>query len=122
MRTITGHHVNDCNRAITIEAEEPDRKTGAVINYDVTWMDRDHGGAYFAVSFQHEPIAEVGTNGVTNEVFLAILIDRLECFQQGPFACPENVEALDHLKAARAALLRRTDARIARGVEGTHTI
>jgi hypothetical protein len=58
---------------------------------------------------------EVG--GVTNEALLAIVIDRLEGFQAGPFACSENFTALTNAQAALEALQARTRDRLARGVE-----
>ena len=57
-------------------------------------------------------------NGTTNEAELAKVKHRLECFQEGPYPCEENAEALDHINKAIAALHRRTDNRKARGVEG----
>jgi len=74
------------------------------------------------VIFQNGPIAEVGVNGVTHEALLAILIDRLESFQRGPYASPDNKEALYSMRAALHALQRRTLKRMARGVEGTHHV
>ncbi len=70
--------------------------------------------------FQNGPIGEVGVNGVTHETLLAVLIDRMRCFQAGPYACRENAIALTHLEEALMWLQRRTVARIKRGVEGTH--
>lgn len=32
-------------------------------------------------------IAEVGTNGITHEALLAVLIDRLQSFQRGEYSC-----------------------------------
>lgn len=72
------------------------------------------------ILFQNGPIKEFGVNGLTQEALLAILIDRLEGFQSGPFACYENETALIHLRTALACLQIRTRARISRGVEGTH--
>lgn len=72
--------------------------------------------------FQNGPIAEVGVNGITHEALLAILIDRLEHFQNGPFANPHNRDALTHLQMAQKALHDRTRERMERGVEGTHTV
>lgn len=72
------------------------------------------------VHFQNGPIKEAGVNGVTQEALLAIVIDRLRCFQGGPFACKENGEALAYCHAALHQLQKRTLARIARGVEGTN--
>jgi len=50
------------------------------------------------VKFQNGPVQEDGTgvNGVQHEDLLAIIIDRLEAFQAGPYACEENAEALLH--------------------------
>lgn len=70
--------------------------------------------------FQNGPIAEAGVNGLTHEVLLEILIDRIAGFQAGPFACQANADCLEHLKAAQEVLLNRTRERMARGVEGTH--
>lgn len=72
------------------------------------------------VPFQNGPINEVGVNGHTQEVYLAILIHRLECFQAGPFKGEFNENALRHLKEAKMWLLERTRERMNRGVEGTH--
>ena len=43
-------------------------------------------------------------------------------FQSGPYASADNAEALACMEQAQAALQRRTRARMARGVEGTHTV
>ena len=56
--------------------------------------------------------------GVTNEALLAIVIDRLEAFQDGPYACAENEKALVGLRDALQALHDRTLNRTARQVEG----
>jgi hypothetical protein len=57
---------------------------------------------------------------VTDEALLAIQIDRLRSFQSGKFACRENAIALTHLEEAMMWLNKRTENRLARGVEGTH--
>lgn len=71
------------------------------------------------IAFQEGPIREHGVNGLSGEVLLAILADRLRHFQAGAYTCEENAEALQHIEAAAAAMARRTAARQARGVEGT---
>lgn len=63
-----------------------------------------------------------GVNGITHEVLLAVLIDRLQSFQTGQYANPFNQMALEHLQAAQKALLDRTRERQTRGVEGTHKV
>lgn len=71
------------------------------------------------IRFQIGPVKECGVNGIQNEQLLAIVIDRLEGFQAGPFACEENALALKSCIAAFEVLNARTADREARGVEGT---
>ncbi len=116
MREIKSHQINECNSAITIEAAEADPKTGGCHAYFLTVA----GGECTELQFQNGPIQEVGVNGLTNEALIAVVMDRLEGFQQGPFACAENLHALTHLGMALGRLHDRTKARTDRGVEGTH--
>lgn len=116
MRTITDHIANPVNDRITITVMDEPGAGGANHHYAV-----DVDGSETAsldIYFQLGPIAERGVNGVTQEVLLAVVIDRLRSFQAGPFACPENAEALDHAQNALECLKARTRARMARGVEG----
>jgi hypothetical protein len=118
-RELTGHQVNGCNEAIKIEVEDEPGRTGACHQYVMSYPCGPSRANYL-IRFQNGPIKEVGTNGITHEALLAILIDRLEGFQSGPYACPENGMALSCLHSAQRELKSRTEARIARGVEGTH--
>lgn len=77
-------------------------------------------GTVTSILFQNGPIKEFGVNGITQEVLLAIVIDRLRSFQEGPYACTENGNALLSAQAALGFLQMRTKSRITRGVEGTH--
>lgn len=72
------------------------------------------------VKFQNGPIKEAGVNGCHGEDLIAILIDRLQHFQKGDFACQDNDLALGHLHLALKDLNRRTKEREDRGVEGTN--
>lgn len=120
MRTLTEHQINECNQAITIEADPPDAENGnASHHYFIKIPDKQFA---YQISFQQGPIKDVGTNGITHEVLIAILIDRLRGFQSGPYACQENADALTALEIARDRLHARTRNRVARGVEGTHTV
>lgn len=74
------------------------------------------------VKFQNGPIAEAGINGVTHESLLAILIDRLACFQAGPYSSRFNAIAKTHLEEALMWLQKRTVERMQRGVEGTSAL
>lgn len=126
MRVLDGHKVNPANDVINITVLDEPGAGGAHHHYMATLPDwtraPDGSGAkgVWDIQFQNGPIAEAGVNGLTHEALLAILIDRMECFQAGPYACPENQDALDHMREAQASLLSRTKGRMARGVEGTH--
>ena len=130
MRELSSHKVNGCNEAIKVTALDGPGPGGASHRYEIEWPDcvvdepgvGHCGGNTLTIDFQNGPIKEVGTNGVTHEALLAVLIDRLEGFQSGPFANPFNADALLHLRLAQDALLSRTRERLARGVEGTLTV
>jgi hypothetical protein len=113
MRTITDHVANPVNDLIKISAVDEPGAGGANHEYDILI-----GAQGFTMRFQNGPIAENGINGVTQEVLLAIVIDRLRSFQAGPFACDENAEALAHAENSLECLKERTRSRMKRGVEG----
>jgi hypothetical protein len=118
MRTINDHKVNPANDSIEIAVLDEPGAGGANHKYDVSWGPGEYQGIH--INFQNGPIAEAGVNGVTQEVLIAICIDRLRSFQAGPYACRENALALTKLEEAQQWLHSRTRARMARGVEGTH--
>ena len=74
------------------------------------------------IHFQEGPIKEAGVNGVHNEDLIAMVICRLDYFQNSPFECDYNAEAIMHLEAALMALRKRTLEREARNVEGTGAV
>lgn len=112
-RTIHSHEINDCNKSLDITVMDEPGSGGANHEYRISYTD-----GYQHISFQNGPIAENGVNGLTQEALLAIVIDRLECFQAGPFASDYNEIALAHVRSALSVLQQRTKDRIARGVEG----
>lgn len=71
------------------------------------------------LTFQEGPIQEEGVNGVMDTNLLAVLIDRLTGFVNGPYNCKENMEALKALYHVEYWLNYRTRDRVRRGVEGT---
>lgn len=82
-------------------------------------------GEGFTVSWQNGPLKGTPTakrNGAFVEDLIKASVARLEHYQLSDFACEENAEALDHLNKALAALNRRTQKRVDRGVEGTHEV
>jgi hypothetical protein len=72
------------------------------------------------VHFQEGPILENGVNGVCNEDLIAMVITRLEHFNQSGFRCRENSMAITKLEEALLWLRKRTMGREQRGVEGTN--
>lgn len=117
-RSITAHEVPGAESHITVTADERDPANGnASHHYRCEWKELD-GIHYIGVPFQHGPIKENAVNGITNEILIAMVMDRLESFQAGKFACDENAEALASLTHALEMLKLRTVNRVARGVEG----
>lgn len=129
MRTLTAHIVSEdlpesqlrvdvrdepgsggANHAYTISGYQP------ALNPSVNELLPTEG---MLVLFQNGPIKDAGLNGVTHEVLLAILIDRLRGFSKGPYPSRENAIALTKLEEALFWLQSRTRDRIARAVEGS---
>lgn len=133
MRTIDDHKVNPANDTLTIAAVDEPGSGGAHHLYRITGYkaqtnpsgegaEGDGIDEATAILFQNGPIGEVGVNGLTHEVLLAIVADRLRSFQKGPFATKANACALTHIEEAQHWLQQRTLERMRRGVEGTHQL
>lgn len=125
MRQLTTHIAegDSINHQLLIKVLDEPGHGGACHVYEVSNGDNnapDKMIPYLLFEFQNGPIKEVGVNGVTHEALLAILIDRLEKFQEGEYACEDNGATLISLRVALRNLQKRTMRRIARGVEGTH--
>lgn len=117
MRQITDHCCNPVNDKITVTVIDAPGPGNASHLYQIAGPPGAMMGK-LTINFQNGPIAEVGINGITQEVLLAIVIDRLRSFQSGAFRCAENQAALMHATEALAQLHSRTAERIKRGVEG----
>lgn len=122
MRELTDHKVNPANDILTVAVTDEPGSGGANHRYVVSGYHGSSGADCVLIEFQNGPIAEVGVNGLTHEVLLAIVADRLRGFQQGPFASRDNALALTHVEEAQNWLNRRTLERMRRGVEGTHKV
>jgi hypothetical protein len=130
MRHLHGHKVNPANDRLEIVVSDEPGAGGANHRYEITGFNAATNASHRApegqdkkvILFQNGPIPEKGVNGLTHEALIAILIDRLESFQAGPFACRENALALTKLQEAQHWLHHRTRARMARQVEGTHIV
>lgn len=137
MRYLTDHLLQDDNEhlvdpdQLTICVSDDPGPGGANHRYEIQGMDLSKNPhAPFAKSknvtgmtivFQNGTVQETGVNGLTNEVLLAIVADRLKGFQGGKYACLENAEALEHVGEALNMLHSRTRERMYRGVEGVET-
>ena len=130
MRELTGHITNPANDKLEILVVDDPGAGGANHAYII------HGAMLtknpsqrqvpetreddLVILFQNGPIPTAGVNGVTQEVLLEIVADRLRSFQAGGFACRENALALTKIEEAQHWLQQRTLARMRRGVEGTN--
>lgn len=129
MRVLKDHIVDgDTAHQLSVSVLDAPGAGGAHHHYSITGYETSENPARLdcpaesgiEVIFQNGPIKEAGVNGVTHEVLLAIVIDRLRSFQNGPYACGPNAIALASCHEAMRQLQKRTRERIARGVEGTH--
>jgi hypothetical protein len=81
-REITSHKVNGVNDGLTITVMDEPGPGGANHKYRLSYDTKDSpGGMLQELQFQNGPLAEVGTNGITHEALLAVVIDRLRAFQ-----------------------------------------
>jgi hypothetical protein len=121
MRELNEHKINPANDMLSITVTDEPGSDGANHEYMVSGVPNS---APLLIQFQNGPITVDGNgiNGLTHEVLLAIVIDRLRGFQKGPYACKANACALTHIEEAQHWLQQRTLERMRRGVEGTHAI
>ena len=119
MRQITTHHDgHGLNESITILVDDTPIN-GASHVYEAVMPPADRHPLH--IQFQCGPRnVEGSTPGVTEAVLYAILIDRLEGFQAGPYPCAANAEQLDALRGCLASTKGRADERAARNVLGTY--
>jgi hypothetical protein len=134
MRELFDHITNPANNELVVTVEDQPGSGGAqhlymIRGYDSTTNPSDpfvgrygKGSDHTTILFQNGPIAEAGVNGITHEVLLAIVADRLRSFQDGPYKCKANACALTHIEEAQHWLQQRTLERMRRGVEGTHVV
>jgi len=110
---VTEHEQNAANRMLHIKAFDMG-PGGACHEYTINMP-----GKNVNLGFQNGAIKEVGANGLTHEALIAIILDRLRSFQEGPYKCRDNALAITKLEEALMWLNHRTREREARGVEGT---
>lgn len=119
-RKVRGHEINSFNREhVSIHADEADA-SGASHYYSIGVLTKDVGVSAALIHFQQGPVREVGFNGLTDESLLAVVLDRIQGFQRGPFGCRENAIVVTKLQEAMHWLRHRAEDRETRGVEGTN--
>lgn len=111
-REIKYHRVvNNKPEKLIITANAPEDPGGAPDGYLITHIETT---LRIGIDFQTLRVKD----GVTNEALLAIIKDRLVCWQAGPYKDNFNEIALESIETALDALKTRTLERTARGVEG----
>lgn len=92
-------------------------------NYFRVQTTEEYGERCLAtIKFQNGAMKESDLNGVFNEDLIAIVIHRLECFQESKFNCKENQEAIICLENALKSLKARTEKRKNNGTIGTMVV
>lgn len=93
-------------------------------NHDRDGHGTPSGGTSFAdgvsVYWQNGPVIKDEPRGAFVSDVIEIALSRLEHYQDSKLANPHNAEAVEHLKAALAALDARQTDRAKRGVANTH--
>lgn len=103
----------------TILSHEDNFKFNAPHYFEV--RDKEEG-LLGKVHFQEGPIKEYGINGITESDLIAMLINRLEHFQNSIYKSRENEYAIKSLTEALMWLNHRTLRRTAEGTEGTSVV
>lgn len=97
----------------------PTNNTGSSHTYSFGLDDGRQEKMVGLLAFQSGPRFEPGSrDGLSSMSVLAVMIDHLSGFQNGPFPSECTEEAVGHLNAALSALRRRADERARRGVLG----
>lgn len=122
-RRILDHKCGVLNEALELEACDEPGPGGANHLYSIGVPSKDapEGLKWQVLRFQKGGMIQAGgVNGISNEILLAVVMDRLRGFQAGPFRCRENALALTKIEEAVHWLQHRNRARAAAGVEGVH--
>lgn len=115
---------NNLNTVTTAGAPGPG---GAYHGYDIMFdgvagldISDDTKAIGHFIEFQKGPRSNPDSvRGLLDTDLLEIVRHRLQCFQQGEYACRENAIALTHLEEALLWMNKRVEDRAERGVLGT---
>jgi hypothetical protein len=108
------HDGHGLNESIGIYADEPD-KSGASHLYELRIGDK----LVASIQFQKGPRGEaLSTPGVTEGAIMAVIVDRMQGFNGGPYRCRENSLVATKVEEAMHWTRARADERASRGVLG----
>jgi len=124
-RPLSDHRNNKFNRecveVFTVDGRQADNAHHV---YRIEVYDRYDGKpdqgmvAYCDISFQNGGLKEVGPNGITDQALIAIVLDRVRSFNDGPYRCRENSMMITKLEEALMWGEKRGNDRARRNVEG----
>ena len=124
-----------CTKILDATADHPavaEVDTPKSVNFfSEHWLDENgnpsggvSSGPGITISWQNGPLGRGENrreqNGAFAETALGMILDRFHFFQTTKFACVENAAVIEHLERAIRVIQDRSQAREARGVEGTH--
>jgi hypothetical protein len=124
VRAIEDHKNNKFNReCVFIQTTDDPASDGANHAYRVSVFPINRTADAKPVStaeltFQNGGLKEVGANGITDQALLAVVLDRVRGFNNGPFRCRENSIVITKLEEALMWMEKRSNDRSRRGVEG----
>lgn len=125
-RELTDHKNNKFNRecinVVTSDLREPDNahhKYKIFVNRDGKDSEAPRVTVHeVELEFQTGGLKEVGPNGITDQALIAIVLDRLRSFNDGPFRSRENSMMITKLEEALMWGEKRGNDRSRRNVEG----
>lgn len=126
-RTLFDHKNNKFNReCIEVKAGDERGLDNAHHKYVIEVYGDPSGGVQpqwaklhsVELQFQNGGLKEVGPNGITDQALLAIVLDRLRSFNDGPYRCRENSVMITKLEEALMWGEKRANDRARRNVEG----
>lgn len=119
---ITDHHDgHGLADSIQISHDDRDPLAGGASHHYICMMPNveDVPLKVADIEFQHGARFESrSTTGIVDSALLAIVLDRLRCFQAGPFSSRQNAIAITKIEEALMWMRNRADERLRRGVLG----
>lgn len=123
MEPIAHHHDGlGLNDLITITRDERDGGRGGAASHLYHFaigVEGDDAVGVGYLQFQRGPRDEAGSvPGITDAALIAVVLDRYEGFQAGPYRCRENALVITKIEEALHWMRHRAEERKRRGVLG----